>query len=103
MKTRIISLSVLLFLSSCNLWGVDASSTEASGRDSLNVKVAETVLITKSRAYCWFPNVYKLSSGELIITLGMAPDATDPEGNLGGASAFCVSERWWGDLEPKGP
>jgi photosystem II stability/assembly factor-like uncharacterized protein len=104
MKTRIISLNVVLFLSSCNVWGVEASSTKAS--DSLNVKVAETVLITKSRAYCWFPNVCKLWTGELIVTLGMAPDATDPEGNLGGASAFCVSKdggKTWSRRVLEGP
>jgi len=92
MQSRIISLNIVLLLC-CNVssWAREVPATSTQTPDGLSVKVGETVLITRSQGYCWFPNVHRLSTGELFLTLGLGPDTTDPEANLGGTSAFCVS------------
>jgi hypothetical protein len=85
MQSRIISLNIVLLLC-CNVssWTREFPATSTQTPDSLSVKVGETVLITRSQGYCWFPNVHRLSTGELFLTLGLGPDTTDPEANLGG-------------------
>ena len=53
-----------------------------------NVKIRNTVEITSSKRYCWYPTVHRLSTGEILVTVRMGPDERHPEGEF---SAYCVS------------
>jgi hypothetical protein len=78
-----------------------AQTAQSAGE--LNVKIAESVLITSSRGYCWFPNIYRLSDGELFVQMGLGPDTTAPESSF---AAFCVSNdggKTWGPRVSEGP
>ncbi len=61
----------------------------ARADDDLSVKVGQTVEVTHSRRYCWFPTVHRFAGGELMATIRMSPDETNPEGDF---SAVCYSK-----------
>ena len=73
-----------------------AFAAPAGNSDDLKVVVGDTVEITTSRRYCWFPTVHKFASGEIMATMRMSPDEINPEGNF---SAYCISKdggKTWG-------
>jgi len=91
--TNVLLGMMLLAVLGCSAEG-PALSPEISHR--ILVKRGDTVVITRSRRYCWFPNVSRLSTGEIIVGFLMAPDEANPEGEF---TAFCVSRdggRTWG-------
>jgi len=82
-KVTILAVLVLC----CSFSGVSASP--AGDTDDLQVEVGNTVEITFSRRYCWFPTVHQFSTGEIMATMRMSPDEANPEGNF---SAYCISK-----------
>jgi len=63
-------------------------SAAQSDPDELQVQIGKTVEITSSRRYCWFPSVHQFASGEIMASMTMTPDETNPEGVF---SAYCLS------------
>jgi BNR repeat-like domain len=64
--------------------------------DHFRIRVGKTVKITASYNYCWFPTVHRLPTGEILTTMRMSPDDTNPEGEF---SAYCLSKdggQTWG-------
>lgn len=61
----------------------------ASSGDDLKVVIGDTVEITASRRYCWFPTIHEFADGEIMATQRMSPDEINPEGNF---SAYCLSK-----------
>ena len=53
------------------------------------VRVGQTVEITASYNYCWYPTVHRFSTGEILTTMRMSPDEANPEGEF---SAYCLSK-----------
>jgi hypothetical protein len=70
------------------LAGSETSSreTEVAG---LEVEVGQTVEISSSHRFCWFPTIHRFSTGEIMVTMRMSPDENNPEGDF---SAYCVSK-----------
>ncbi|HEX7360718.1 MAG TPA: sialidase family protein [Bryobacteraceae bacterium] len=68
-------------------WQTGAASHRTVS-DKLHVHIGATVEISGSYRYCWFPTVHMFSTGELLVTMRMSPDETNPEGEF---SAFSVS------------
>jgi len=66
--------------------GVTAQRAEAAG---VEVKVRQTVEITSSRRYCWFPTIHRFPTGEIMVAMRMSPDEANPEGDFG---AYCISK-----------
>jgi hypothetical protein len=63
---------------------------QADQHDELTVQVGKTVEITASNInYCWYPTVHRFSTGEILATMRMSGDDTNPEGEL---SAYCISK-----------
>jgi hypothetical protein len=60
----------------------------ASQPDPVSVRVGKTVEISASYNYCWFPTVHRFASGEILATMRMSPDDTNPEGEF---SAYSLS------------
>lgn len=56
--------------------------------EKLDVRIGATVEISGSYRYCWFPTIHRFSTGEMLVTMRMSPDETNPEGEF---SAFSVS------------
>ncbi len=54
--TRVIPVALVLFL--LLPW---TAASPAGGPDDLEVRVGNTVEITASRRYCWFPTVHQFS------------------------------------------
>ena len=54
----------------------------------LRIHVGNTVEISSSYRYCWFPIVHLFATGEIITTMQMSPDEEHPEGEF---SAFSIS------------
>ena len=82
--TRVIPVALVLFL--LLPW---TAASPAGGPDDLEVRVGNTVEITASRRYCWFPTVHQFSTGEIMATMRMSPDEVNPEGDF---SAYCLSK-----------
>jgi hypothetical protein len=64
--------------------------------DHFRIRVGKTVKITASYNYCWFPTVHRFPTGEILTTMRMSPDDTNPEGEF---SAYCLSKdggQTWG-------
>jgi hypothetical protein len=57
--------------------------------DDFVVRVGKTLEITASYNYCWYPTVHQFSTGEILATMRMSPDETNPEGEF---SAYCLSK-----------
>ena len=58
--------------------------------NELTVQVGKTVEITaSSNNHCWFPTVHRFSTGEILATMRMSGDDTNPEGEL---SAYSISK-----------
>jgi hypothetical protein len=53
------------------------------------VKVGQTVEITSSHRYCWYPTIHRFPTGEIMVAMRMSPDETNPEGDF---SAYCISK-----------
>lgn len=70
-------------------WAFSLNAGVPKKKSNLSIRVGDTVLITRSRGYCWFPNIYRLTDGELFVKLGLGPDVSAPESNF---AAFCVSK-----------
>jgi hypothetical protein len=66
-----------------------AAASPAGDPDDLQVVVGNTVEITTSHRYCWFPSIHKFSTGEIMATMRMSPDEVNPEGDF---SAYCISK-----------
>jgi hypothetical protein len=60
--------------------------TEVAG---IEVEVGQTVEITSSHRFCWFPTIHRFSTGEIMVTMRMSPDENNPEGDF---SAYCISK-----------
>ena len=82
-KVAIPTLLVLCFAFS------RSNALPAGDPDDLQVVGGNTVEITVSRRYCWSPTVHQFSSGEIMATMRMSPDETNPEGDF---SAYCISK-----------
>lgn len=78
----ILILTLALILSFVSCFGA------AGGLDHFLVRVGNTVVITASYNYCWYPTVHRFSTGILFTTMRMSPDDTNPEGEF---SAYCIS------------
>ena len=61
----------------------------SGGGGRLEVRVGETVEVTSSYNYCWFPTIHQFPTGEILATMRMSPDEEHPEGEF---SAYCVSK-----------
>jgi hypothetical protein len=55
--------------------------------DNYTVRVGKRVEITASYNYCWYPTVHRFPTGEILTTIRMSPDETNPEGEF---SAYCL-------------
>lgn len=77
-----------LFLASALFAGLETSSRKTEVR-GLEVEVGDTVEITSSHRFCWFPTVHRFSTGEIMVTVRMSPDEGNPEGDF---SAYCISK-----------
>lgn len=56
--------------------------------DHFRIRVGRSVKITASYNYCWFPTVHRFANGEILATIRMSPDDSNPEGEF---SAYCLS------------
>jgi hypothetical protein len=64
--------------------------SDAGQPDGLTVQVGKTVEITASNInYCWYPTVHRFPKGEILVTMRMSGDDTNPEGEF---SAYCLSK-----------
>ena len=84
-----LSVLTLMLAASTTIWLARMEASVLKTRNDINVRLGETVLITESRGYYWFPNIYRLSDGQLFVKLGLGPDTTAPVSNF---AAFCVSD-----------
>ena len=66
-----------------------AFASPAANPEDLQVQIGDTVEITSSRRYCWFPSIHQFSTGEIMATMRMSPDEVNPEGDF---SAYCISK-----------
>lgn len=85
--------SVLTLILSLNFVSCFGKTDEL---DHFRIHVGKTVKITASYNYCWFPTVHRFPSGEILATMRMGPDDTNPEGEF---SAYCLSKnegQTWG-------
>lgn len=58
--------------------------------NELTVQVQKTVEITASSInHCWYPTVHRFSTGEILATMRMSGDDTNPEGEF---SAYSISK-----------
>ena len=57
--------------------------------DHFSIRVGKTVKITAYDNYCWYPTVHRFPTGEILTTMRMSPDDTNPEGEF---SAYCLSK-----------
>ncbi len=57
--------------------------------DHFRIRVGKTVKITASYSYCWYPTVHRFPTGEILTTMRMSPDDSNPEGEF---SAYCLSK-----------
>ena len=88
-----VFLSVLALTLSLGFASCFGSTDELDG---FRIRVGKTVKITASHNYCWYPTVHRFSTGEILATMRMSPDDTNPEGEL---SAYCLSKdggQTWG-------
>lgn len=60
----------------------------AQAAGDLQVTVGQTVEITRSHSWCWFPTIHKFRSGELLVGVVLAPDQINSESAV---SAYCIS------------
>jgi hypothetical protein len=83
----IVPLSLLMLAADLN----PTLSHGASDRpEDLSVQVGKTVEISASSInYCWYPTVHRFSTGEILATMRMSGDDTNPEGEL---SAYSISK-----------
>ena len=75
-------------LAACALAFITAPISRADAPDPLQIKVGETVEITRSHSWCWFPSVHKFRSGEILVSIEMAPDQVNGESAVSG---YCIS------------
>jgi hypothetical protein len=59
-----------------------AARADQPAADNFVVKIGQTIEITHSQRYCWFPTVHKFPSGEIMVTMRMSPDECNPEGDF---------------------
>lgn len=76
---------------------------QAGKPDELIVQLGKTVEITASNVnYCWYPTVHRFSTGQILATMRMSGDDTNPEGEF---SAYCTSNdggQTWSRRYPMG-
>lgn len=68
---------------------LSAQSSRQPGDDGFKVHVLDTMEITSSYRYCWYPTVHLFATGEILTTMRMSPDEEHPEGEF---SAYCTSK-----------
>jgi hypothetical protein len=68
--------------------------------DGLEVRVGETVEISSSSGYCWFPTINQFPTGEIIVGISMGPDWGSPEGDITG---YCLSRDGGHTWSPRYP
>jgi hypothetical protein len=54
----------------------------------LQITLGQLQMVTEGIGHYWFPNLAKFPSGELLLTVGLAPDS---EGNLVTATSVFLS------------
>ena len=69
-------------------WSVVTCFGRTDELNQFSIRVQKTVRITASYNYCWYPTVHRLPAGEILTTMRMSPDDTNPEGEF---SAYCLS------------
>jgi hypothetical protein len=63
-----------------------AAAAESGG--TFNPHLGQTVEITRSHSWCWFPTIHRFRSGEILVGVVMSPDQVNSEGAF---SAYCLS------------
>jgi len=86
---RWVGIAILMTLVLISSSGRSAGPSAKTDSDELQVQIGKTAEITSSRRYCWFPSVHQFTSGEIMATMTMTPDETNPEGVF---SAYCISK-----------
>ncbi len=78
------------------------STAKSSGQQASNfeVRLGQTVRITASRGYCWFPSLVRLPAGEIICNVTTSPDETNPEGRSAGSCFSQDGGATWGRRHP---
>jgi hypothetical protein len=61
---------------------------QAQAAADLKVTLGQTVEITRSHSWCWFPTIHKFRSGELLVGMVLSPDQINSESAV---SAYCLS------------
>ena len=62
--------------------------SRADSQPGLDVHVGNTVEISSSYRYCWYPSIHRFSAKDILVTMQITPEEVDPEGQF---SAYCVS------------
>lgn len=65
-----------------------AAAAPRSEIGDLEVQVGQTVEIASSSDYNWFPTIHKFTTGEIMVTIRMGPDAEIPGREVSG---YCIS------------
>jgi hypothetical protein len=102
MRRNLSMVAALVLCAGAGFWAVTSNAGVPRSKSDLSVKLGNTVLITHSRGYCWVPNIYHLSDGELFVKFCTGPDNNTPESNY---SSFCVSNddgKTWSPRVPQG-
>ena len=89
-RTKFPAVLCLCFLATLTL-GLSSglSLRGANPPEDITVRVGKTVEISASYNYCWYPTVHRFSTGEILATMRMSADDTNPEGEF---SAYSVSK-----------
>ncbi|MEQ1862925.1 MAG: sialidase family protein [Chthoniobacteraceae bacterium] len=53
------------------------------------MKIGETIEITRSHSWCWFPTIHRFRSGELMVGMVLCPDQLNAESTNSG---YCISK-----------
>ena len=92
-------------LSICVLWSFlrVVYAGEGEVNEALKVVVGETTIVSsqpkriwKDNRWLWFPQINRLSTGELIVGFWMVNDERYPEGDFGGYTISQDGGRTWG-------
>ena len=80
--------AAISLLVSLALTGPAARAAADKEAGELEVRVGETVEISSSYRYCWMTTIHQFATGEIMATMDLSPDETNPEGDF---SAYCLS------------
>jgi len=85
---KIVDRNAISFIATSLLLPLFPAGLRAQGGDNLEVRIGQTVEITRSHGWCWFPTVHKFRSGEILISMVLSPDQVNGESAV---SAYCIS------------